>query len=104
MPSVTMLSKEDVPVERANRVTSLETIIHNVNVIALHIATCRNCTEKIQEDPTVQQHIDRYSTSHIQLTELDVHRTVYYHLCPVRLEGLMDEHGKPFGIYHGEEE
>ena len=84
-------------------ISTMATVVHNVNIIAYHIAHCRSCSEERQEDPTVQQHIDSYATSPIELTEKDVHRTVYYHMCPFRLEGLTDGSGNPLGVYHEEE-
>ena len=81
-------------------VSTVETVMHNTNVIALHIATCRNCKEELEEDPTLQAHIDSYITCHKWLTERDVHRTVYYGYCPLGLDGLTDEAGSPIGYYH----
>lgn len=85
-------------------VTTIDTTMHNVNVIELHIATCRNCQEELQEQPTLRAHIDSYITCHKPLTEIDVHRTVYYGYCPIGLDGLTDDAGNPIGYYHEEEE
>jgi len=85
-------------------VTTIDIIMHTTTIIAFHIAVCRNCKEELQEQPTLQAHIDSYITCHKPLTEIDVHRTVYYGYCPISLDGLTDEAGNPLGYYHEEEE
>ncbi len=85
-------------------VTTIDTTMHNVNVIELHIATCRNCQEELQLFPKLQAHIDSYISCHKPLTEIDVHRTTYYGYCPIGLDGQTDDASNPIGYYFDHEE
>jgi hypothetical protein len=84
-------------------ISTIDTTMHNVNIITRHIERCRNCQEELQEFPGLQAHIDSYITCSKPLTDIDVHRTLYYGYCPIGLDGLTDESGNPIGYYFEEE-
>jgi hypothetical protein len=63
--------------------TQRDTLSHNISTIEKHLEECRNCQEELHISPSVRDRIDAYALGSHELSETDVHRTVYYGLTPL---------------------